>query len=275
LGGFQDLSLFLNLNYFYSLMTRLSIPLLVVAAILLTSCDKLLHKMEKKNATEVATPSAKKNGVVENFNKQGKLMSKISYVNGKKHGLAISYYADGKVHSEITYNMNKKDGLAKMYFESGILFRETPYVEGKIHGVQKKYRRSGQLEAEVPFFEGYPTIGLKEYLLNGNLKTNYPTIVVTTRNELLKNDTYTLEVKLSDNSKRVKFYMGDLKNGYIQDWDLYRFTTDKAGVGRMVLEPSPGEFIMKQINIIAVINTTMGNEYITQMKYNLSVENPI
>ena len=227
-------------------------------------CDASTSSSEKEKVTE---------GIVKQFRKDGSLKAEISVKEGKRHGLSKTYYKNKKPHQEINYENNRKHGIAKTYHENGKLYQETIYDNGLIHGIRKKYRDNGKLWAEIPFHQGKVTVGLKEYLLDGSLKKKYPHVMIKEKNEILAKNRVTLVATLSDKSKKVEFYTGTLEDNKFFGLNAGKIYKQNKGKAEIVFDVRPGMFIMKEVNVIAKVKTTMGNTYITQKKYNLAVEN--
>lgn len=213
------------------------------------------------------------NGIVKKYNADGKLYAEIGMKDGKKHGVSKNYHKNGKLHIEINYQQGVKEGVAKVYYEDGTLFRETFYEADRKSDIQKIYRPDGKLMAEVPYKDDVPGIGLKEYLMNGKPKTKFPEIVVKTENNLLKNNTYLVFISLSERYKNQEFYVGQLSEGkYLTGGDFVRLIP-KNGVVQLTYTVAPGSFYMEQLNFICKSTTKLGNPYITQKTFNLSIEN--
>lgn len=237
----------------------------LILATSVTACDS----MEKGTGNK----SGKKDGVVKQHRGDGSLKNEISYKNGKRNGIAKTYYKNGVLRQQVNYVNNVKHGEVTTYYETGKKYQVTPYENGKINGIRKKYRMDGRLLAEVPYVKDEPCAGLKEYLLNGEPKTQYPDIIITEIDNLLKANEFILRLSISDNSKKVVYYLGELdKNGCIKD-DAMKVMAQKPGVLDLKYSLGPGMFMMETINIIAVVETRLGNPYVTQKKYNLAIEN--
>ena len=213
-------------------------------------------------------------GVKMDYYPGGQLRAEVVYKDGKKNGTAKQYYQDGKLYLEIDYANNIKHGWVRRYYEDGKIYMETPYDSGMISGVQKKYRVGGKLSAEIPYYKDFPCIGLKEYLLDGSLKGKWPTIVIKPINNLWKDNQYMLRLSMSDATRAVEYYLGELSEGKSLAWDAERvLTVDSKGVGTLTFTLPQGAFMMKDVNIIAKVKTLQGNYYITQRRYNLAIEN--
>jgi hypothetical protein len=216
--------------------------------------------------------------------------------SGKLNGLHKFYYPDGTLYLEINYRDSVPDGTFKQYFKTGILFEEseylrgikhgrsrkfhpngrlsteTPYDSGRIHGTQKKYRGDGQIAFEAPYYYDQPCTGLKEFYLSGRMVDKYPAIKIKAEDHLLRNSQYILRVLLSDKTQRVEFYQGHLIDGKYIGKDAELIHTEN-GVGTLSYMLPPGGFVMEKLNIIAKAKTDLNNYYITQLSYNLAIEN--
>lgn len=215
----------------------------------------------------------KKEGLVKQYRPDGSLKTEINFKNGKKTGLAKSYYKNGQLRQQITYLNNVKHGDVTTYYENGKPYQVTPYDNGKIHGLRKKYRMDGRLAAEVPYNKGVVCKGLKEYLLNGDIKKSYPKIVISEIDNMLKSNEFILRISISDNSRKVTYYIGDLdSNGCISE-SAIMVKPQQPGVLDLKYNIGPGMFVMEKLNIIAVVETKLGNPYVLERKHNLAIEN--
>lgn len=248
-------------------MKNCTLLIAALLAIAFFSCDGL-------NSTEKKSKNIK-NGIVKQYRTGNILKNEISLKDGKRHGMSKNYYKDGKsVHQQIEYKMGKKHGEAITYYENGNVYQITPYVEGEIDGIRKKYRENGKILSEIPYRNGLPCKGLKEYLLDGTIKKQYPKIVFSTKDNILKNGKYELYVKMSDNSKKVDFYVNGrlTKEGCIAK-KVGALSNYKPGVLRLTYNLPPNAYVMEEVLILAVATTKLGNPYITTAKYNLAIEN--
>ena len=220
---------------------------------------------------EISVKGKVRHGITKNYNKHGILLSKVNYVDGKKEGKTINYYTTGKVHSTIMYKNNRKNGYAVWYYENGKPYSINPFVNNKLNGIKKKYHENGKLFAEIPYKDEYPGIGLKEYTAEGKLITDYPKIIVEEINQIKFNNKYILKIYLSNRSRSAKFYIDDLYDGkYLRNY-VYEIPAQQ-GVATRIYEVPPGYAKFEKINIIAKVNTRLGNPYITQRTYNLAIK---
>ena len=213
----------------------------------------------------------KREGINKNYSRTGKLISVVPFSNNMINGESKQYYPDGKIHSIITYINNVKNGNEEWYYENGELYQKSNYIYGKLDGEQLKYHKNGKLMCEAVFKGGKPGTGLKEYNPNGTLKEE-PYIIVSEQNKLSTTGEYIIKYRLSDESVSVKFYAGELVNGKYFSSLLSPIPT-KNGVGTTKLKLNKGSFMMHTVNIIAKKKTHYRNEYITQKKVNIAIEN--
>ncbi len=204
------------------------------------------------------------NGVYKSY-RDGYLYSEVMLVNGEKNGLARRYYSNGKVNTEVYYENNVKIGTSKWFYTNGKVYRETPYENGKINGIQKKYHKDGTLMAEIPYESGNRKIGLQEYSFYGSPVTSYPNIVIHVDDQRSMNGLVKVSLSLSNKSKNVKFYEGDIINGIFDD-ELSTYILTEDGKGIMRFTENLDYEGKKIINIIAIYKTKLVNKKILQKK---------
>jgi hypothetical protein len=241
------------------------IPFFIIAILMICSCAK-------KGANE--KPRGKLNGLHKYYFPDGNLYLEVNYKDSIPHGTFKRYFKSGKLLEQSEYVNGVLHGPSKKFHDNGQRSTETPYDSGRIHGIQRKYRKDGTLAYEAPYYYDNPCVGLKEFYLSGNPVKNYPGIVVQADDALLKDDRYTLNISLSDKSRLVEFYRGNLTDGRYIGEDARRIQTVK-GIGYVYYTLPPGAFVMEKINIIAKVKTDLNNYYITQLSYNLAVENKL
>lgn len=240
----------------------------LIISFLLQSCFPYRSPAPEKKQQESPSHYVKKT-----YHTNGALHKEIVYEYGIQQGVSKEYYKSGKIFQEVMYENNMREGVARRYFESGIVSQETPYHHDQMHGVQKRYRRSGDLMAEVPYYDGHLCTGLKEYTIDGKLKQRYPLIEVITIDQIKSNATYTLKLKMSDDSKGVEYFVGELSNDKYIGREAARVTDVENGIGAIKISLPRGTFVNEEVTIIAKIKTSQSNYYITQSKLHLSIEN--
>jgi hypothetical protein len=238
----------------------------------LLSCeDKPSGKKHKKEKV--------RDGVVKSYYDEAKKMIKaeVTMKNGKQEGSAIQYYKSGRKALEMFYKDGLREGMATRYFENGTVGQQTMYAKDKMHGIQKKFKESGKLLSEAEFYEDKPCKGLKEYLIDGTLKAvkDYPKIVIKPIDRIFMDGMYVLKLSLSEKAKEVEFYTGVLTNQKYIGMDASRVwsLSGNKNEAEIVFTLPPGSLVMEKLNIIAKFKTVNGNYYITEVPYNVAVEN--
>jgi hypothetical protein len=232
----------------------------------LVGCDS------KKKGVSSKKKSDTTDGFKKYYTDDGKLKIELTILNGKRNGLARTYYRNGKVSLEINYKAGKRDGLSKRYYEDGTLYQETNYKNDQIDGERKKYKENSTVMSVARFEKNRPCSGLKEILLDGTLKDNYPKILITTVDRLKQRGEYEINVSLTEAAKSVNYYIGNLSaSGCLTDNLISIETKRKVGTIKYMLPP--GGFMMQELNFIAEIETRMGNTYLAQKKFFVSIEN--
>lgn len=253
-------------------MTRLYSILFFLAVTSLLSCEeKPSGKKSKKEKV--------KDGVVKSYydEREKIVKAEVTMKNGKQEGPATQYYKSGKKALVMFYKDGLRDGLATRYFENGKVGQQTMYVKGKMHGMQKKFKENGKLLSEVEFYEDKPCKGLREYLVDGTLKSekSYARIVIKPIDRIFADGMYVLKLSLSEKAREVEFYTGQLTDQkYIgmnasRVWSL----SGNKNEAEIVFTLPPGSLVMEKLNIIVRYKTVHGNYYITEMPYNVAVEN--
>jgi len=236
---------------------KIGLALLLIAV----ACSDAKKKVEKP-----------KDNIARSYDKNKRLLSEVPMKDGKRHGLAKTYYTNGKVNLEMPYVEDQRQGTSKKYYESGLVYQETDYKDDQMHGTQKKYDVTG-LIAEARYEFGHPCIGLVEYA-NGKKRPGYPSIIIRPIDRIRADGTYTIELSLTDGGSKATFYVGELTASNCMFGGLVPLPSGKtatSGYLRYTLEPR--QFIMEELNFVAEVTTRMGNTYITQKKFPLSIEN--
>ena|GEM_PF-1014611 len=243
----------------------------IVYAVLLQGCNPSSQDIRAVTGTELADTlkdDAGFTGVYKSYHPDGYLYSEVSYKDGKKDGISRRFYSDGKVHSIIEYREGKKVGTSKWLYTSGEVYRETPYTDGKVDGIQKKYYRDGTVQAEIPYSYSNRKVGLKEFNERGKLLTSYPEIRIDPIDRIKTHERYTLELRLSNNSKNVKFYFDAIKDSiFIPDGKQFVLTDEGVGMVEFVYREIGG--YPQHINLVAVYRTKNGNSKILQKSFRL------
>jgi len=227
----------------------------------------------RKVKTEISAIGDLRQGWTRNYDMEGRLLSEVFYINNVREGTARNYYAaSGKLNSTLEYRNGIKQGNETWYYESGKPYRVSPFVNGFIEGTQKLYYEDGRRLPEVPYKGGYPGIGLKEYRKDGTLVQAYPKVEIRREDHLKDANKVILFIKLSDDTKDVKFYKGSLYEGKYLQKDLFSLAT-QDGSTRIDYNIRPGTAVNQKVTIIAHFKTRFGNPLILSKTYNLQVVN--
>jgi len=110
-------------------------------------------------------------GVVKEFNDNGKLLVGWNYKNGNLEGESKEYFLSGELLEEILYKKNKREGISKKYYKSGKLLAERNFKNDKLEGATRMYYEDGKLFAELNYKDGKLDGETKVYYESGKIKT--------------------------------------------------------------------------------------------------------
>jgi len=239
--------------------------LLILIFLVLNSCNLFTESKPQKEKDIPAVEVRK-----SYFEKSGLLKTEITVKNNKKNGPAKKYYVSGELHTLVHYADNIKEGKTVWYYKNGKPFRVTTYKKGKKEGIRKIYYEDGKLQAEIPYLNDKLKMGTKEYDKKGNLITKVPYIQFEGIDYLKFEGRFILQISLSNNSKRVKFF--EERTISTDEKVLVRLNS-KKGITQIEYNLLPGYFEMKRINIFAEYKSNLGNPILLENSYNLAIEN--
>jgi antitoxin component YwqK of YwqJK toxin-antitoxin module len=226
-----------------------------------------------KIKTETEARGNLRHGLMKSYDREGRLLSQVTYINNTREGMATNFYAaTGKVNSTLVYVNGIKEGDEIWYYENGQAFRVTPYIQAKIQGVQKYYFDDGKIMAEVPYKDGYPGTGLKEYKKDGTLITDYPKLIISQKDYLADANKVILNIELSDSQAKVIFYRGSLTSGKYLNDDLLELAT-QYGSTKIDFNVPPGGSIDQKVTVTANYKTKYGIPLILSKTHHLRVLN--
>ncbi len=192
-------------------------------------------------------------------NNSTKIEYEVTVLKGSKtgHGLWRRFYPHGSVYSDAMYVNGKKHGVKFTYYqeykgEKPKVWKEQPYKNGKLDGICRRYHRNGRLQAEYEYKNGLPAVGLKEWSESGK-EVKYPDLIVS------KKEVYHqihINVQMSDKSKKVVYYSGNLIDGKYVPGNLVPLLT-KNSVGEITV---PHASDLRSMTVIAVLNTRYKNK---------------
>ena len=242
--------------------------LFVPVVFLICACGgKGSGKKDLTTETEiVSAPDTGYTGIKKYYSKQ-LLIKEITFKNGIRHGEMKSYYQGGQLYQTLWYENGLREDSAKWYYLEGQVFRATPYKHDTIDGTQKQYYRNGRVKAKLTYIKGLRTPSLEEYDQKGKLVSVYPEIVASIRDDYSTKGSVRINLELSNNATKVKFYRGDFINGV---FDTARVTMLKTTTGKAFLDlKKTGSPQSEYVGVIAEILTSFGNIYLACKKVDL------
>jgi hypothetical protein len=244
---------------------------LTILLLLAISCST---EKSGDNSPEGAIANADGSKTIRSFYKSKKIKNEVTYKNSRRNGLARSYDEAGNLLLEINYVDDKREGKSTRYYIGGAVFQTTEYKNDVMQGQQLKFRSNGNPISEARFENDHPCLGLKEFLEGRKPRTKFPQLVIKEIDHIARSGEYTLEVSLTSNVKEVKYYTGKLTpSGCISDANNSVVTDASRRVGLITYRLRPGEFVMEELNIVAVAETLNDNSYVTQKKFNVAIKN--
>jgi hypothetical protein len=174
-----------------------------------------------------------------------------------KHGVQKRYYRHGSLYSEIPYIAGKRNGIAYTYYPvtgnaKPVVWKEQSYLDNNLEGVCRRYHRDGTLQAEYEYKNGVPATGLKEFYQSGN-PVKHPDLIL---NKTRTANHYYVTARLSDGTKSVDYFIGDLVEGKYLPENLKALQVVN-GEGEILIPLSTDK-----ITITAVTFTDYQNRYI-------------
>ena len=80
-------------------------------------------------------------------------------------------YPNGKVRSRVQYVENAKQGVETEFYENGNVKRTRLFEKGKLQGESKEFYESGKIKAELSYLNGAVDGTVKRYYENGNVQS--------------------------------------------------------------------------------------------------------
>ena len=241
--------------------TAIKTTLFCLPFLIIINCGRHANtKNESIPVDTISVPDTGFTGIQNYFSGGGILTYDVTLKNGVRHGLMRSYYKEGQVRLTYWYENGLREDSAKWYHADGHLFRSTPYVRDTIHGIQVQYLKNGRVKAKMGYEKGHRTFFFEEYMSNGKLITNYPDVIVTTKDYYSANGSYNISLKLSDASDKVRFVRGDFSKGVYDTAAVAPVKTVK-GVGDLTLRKTSAQ-TKPYVEILAEILTDYGNRYL-------------
>jgi len=222
--------------------------------------------------SEVQVKDGLRNGLSKNYDERGRLTSTAEFVDDMYNGWMINYNPDnGKVTAKALYKNDNQHGPATLNYTDGSLYREMFYVDGRVDSIVKTYWPDGSLQAEVFFKKGSPAIGLKEFDKTGKPIVQ-PTLVIKQIDQLATQSKLILKVSLSEKTKDVEYFVGELIDGKYLDTKAVKLKTVNNETKLEYIIPRT-HTLVKNVTIAARTRTEYGNTLLLFKNYFFSVKN--
>jgi antitoxin component YwqK of YwqJK toxin-antitoxin module len=101
------------------------------------------HSPEK--LLKITYKNGKRNGPMLIYDKEGKLLTRINYVDDNLDGPAAEYHSNGKERIVFSFKNNLKDGPLTVYSPNGVKLFETTYAKNVIEGKFTAYDMFGDV----------------------------------------------------------------------------------------------------------------------------------
>jgi antitoxin component YwqK of YwqJK toxin-antitoxin module len=178
-----------------------------------------------------------------------------------------TYYANGLLYQTFWYENGIKQDTAKWYFEDGKVFRATPFKNDSADGIQTQYHTNGKVRAKLSYVNGIRTPYLEEFTPDGKKITDYPDLVIRTKDDYNQNGTYKIFLELTNKNVKATYYRGEYIDGLFYP-KKYVKLNDSEKTGYLELKKS-GSSGNNYVGIIAEISTKRGNKYLVYKKIDL------
>jgi hypothetical protein len=202
---------------------------------------------------------------IKQYYSKSTLTYEATFRNGVREGLMRSFYPDGKVRQTFWYRNGMKEDTAIWFYEEGPIFRKTPFRRDSMNGIQSQYYKSGALRAKMNFVNGLRTPYLEEFTSDGKKIKDYPLVVITIKDDYMKNGNYSIYLALDKKNIKANFYRGEFtEEGLFAPKGLQKLNnSETTGYLQLKKNSSPGQ---GWVGIISEISTTLGNRQIVYNK---------
>lgn len=247
-----------------------NIILILNTALVFTSLNGCLNKgssQNENNQTDTSTVADTGYTGIKQYYSKSTLSYEVTFKNGVRQGLMKTYYADGKLRQTFWYENGVREDTAVWYYEDGKVFRKTAFRRDSMNGLQIQYYKSGKVRAKLEFVDGLRKPYLEEFTSDGKKVTDYPELIVKTKDDYNTNGTYTISLSLSKPNVKAAYYRGDYIDGLFAPKKLVKVnTTDNTGSIKLSKSGTPGQ---SYVGIIAEINTPLGNKLLVYKRVDL------
>jgi len=109
---------------------------------------------DKVKAIEAVYKRGKLDGLVTEYNENGKKVVQFFCYNGKKNGEAMKFDDKERVMRKMYFSDDKKEGNVTHFYASGSIYKVTPFSNDVIDGVEKIFHENGQLLYRAAYQQG-------------------------------------------------------------------------------------------------------------------------
>ncbi len=132
------------------------------------------YNIEGKLVAENNYNAGKLEGVNKTFYSDGTTVATVkNYKNGLLEGKVFEYYENGNKKQEANYKNGLLNGILKKYSMAETLLSSANYIDGKLDGLYKEFYVTGTPKKEIEYYNGLKEGFSKEYFSNGTLKAQY------------------------------------------------------------------------------------------------------
>lgn len=207
------------------------------------------------------------------YHPNGRIASIQLYRDNKKEGIWRDYNKQGKLVSEISFKNNYFDGTSVKYsYRSVKMLTRLNFKEGRKDGLEEKFHADGSIQSKCYFKDGNPCIGLEEWNKKGVKIDNNFKIFVTEVNEVLLKNSLTYYIHLEDPQPGDEVYRvyGTKEDNCLGSLYPIKKVNDKYVLDFQIQKNG---FILEEITIAAFRKTSYGNTFIKLHKINVASNN--
>jgi antitoxin component YwqK of YwqJK toxin-antitoxin module len=253
--------------------TGISLFIILLFLALASGCSNRSNKRSSSpgaDSTNISNaPDTGYTGVTQYFSK-GRLVKEVTFKNGIRNGL-MKTYVGGLLYQTFWYVNGVKQDTAIWYFEDGKIFRKTPFKDDSVNGTQIQYYRTGAVRARLNFVNGLRTPFLEEFESNGKKITDYPDLVIKTKDEYNQTGTFKIYLELNKKNVKANYYKGEYIDGLFYPKKYIKLNNSET-TGYLELKKSVNAG-NNYLGVIAEILTPLGNRNLVYKKIDLPYNN--
>jgi antitoxin component YwqK of YwqJK toxin-antitoxin module len=254
--------------------TGISLFIILLLFALSSGCSNRSNKRSSSQGADSTNlsnaPDTGYTGVTQYFS-SGRLVKEVTLKNGIRDGLMKTYNASGQLYQTFWYVNGMRQDTAIWYFEDGKIFRKTPFKDDSVNGTQIQYYRSGAVKAKINFVNGIRTPDLEEFESNGKKITNYPDLVIKTKDEYNQTGTFKIYLELNKKNVKANYYKGEYIDGLFYPKRYIKLNnTETTGYLQLKKSTTAGN---NYAGVIAEILTPFGNRKLVYKRIDLPNNN--